>query len=58
MLGHRSARLAAALLLALLFGWWVRSWRQPSTPRAPLPAATQPPSSFSEPAAKSSFPDE
>lgn len=58
MLGHRSARLAAALLLALLFGWLVRSQRHRGLSDTPQPAEAQTPSSFQESSAKASFPDE
>lgn len=56
MLASRSARLAAMLLLALLFGWTVRAHRKggtsamPSTPPSETPPLHEP--------AKSSFPDE
>ncbi|MFO1486472.1 MAG: hypothetical protein U1F71_24125 [Verrucomicrobiaceae bacterium] len=57
MLGSRSTRLAATLLLALLFGWTVRAWRHAGvTTNSPVttPATSEP----VESANKSSFPDE
>lgn len=35
MLPSRSARLAAILLLVLLFGWTVRAWRKGQTTHLP-----------------------
>jgi|GEM_PF-3991111 len=40
MLPSRSARLAAILLLVLLFGWTMRAWRKGTTTHLP---AIQPP---------------
>ncbi len=56
MLASRSARLAATLLLALLFGWTVRAYRKGDTSVMPItpPSETMP---LNEPP-KSAFPDE
>lgn len=55
MLPTRSARLAALLLMALLFGWTVRSCRKGKTTNLPPPAPTAAPLHETPP---SSFPDE
>ncbi|MFZ2276265.1 MAG: hypothetical protein WAW39_00640 [Prosthecobacter sp.] len=55
MLPTRSARLAALLLLALLFGWTVRSSRKGKTTNLPPPAPIAVPLQDTPP---SSFPDE
>lgn len=56
MLASRSARLAAILLLALLFGWMMRAYRKGETTAIPVsvPAATVPVSETP----KNVFPDE
>ena len=56
MLSTRSARLAATLLLTLLFGWTVRSCRKGSTSPlpSPAPAVTTPVA----PPPNNTFPDE
>lgn len=56
MLSSRSARLAAILLLALLFGWTMRAFRKGETTTIPvsIPAAMTP---VNEPP-KNTFPDE
>jgi hypothetical protein len=57
MLTTRSTRLAAGILLLLLFGWSVRSWRKGGvTTTAPPAAAMEPADEEEEP--KISFPDE
>ncbi len=56
MLETRSARLAAVLLLTLLFGWKVRSCRKGAT--TPLPTAIPAMKAPVDGAAKNSFPDE
>ena len=56
MLASRSARLAAILLLALLFGWTARAYRKGTT--TPIPSA---PSAVTVPInepPKTAFPDE
>lgn len=56
MLTTRSARLAAGILLLLLFGWSVRSWRKGGvTLNPPPPVLAEPPS---EDKPQISFPDE
>lgn len=56
MLASRSARLAAMLLLALLFGWTVRAYRKGETTAIPItpPAMSVP----VEETLKTVFPDE
>jgi hypothetical protein len=56
MLSSRSARLAATLLLTLLFGWTVRACRKGTTTSAPppVPALSAPPYK----ATPQTFPDE
>ena len=56
MLASRSARLAAMLLLALLFGWTVRAYRKGETTAIPAtpPSATVPVNEIP----KTAFPDE
>lgn len=57
MLTTRSTRLAAGILLLLLFGWSVRSWRKGGvTATAPPAAVMEPADEEEEP--KISFPDE
>ena len=56
MLTTRSTRLAAGILLLLLFGWGVRSWRKGGVTTTPPPTAVTEPVSEEEP--KISFPDE
>lgn len=56
MLSTRSARLAAILLLALLFGWQVRGCRNGTTQA--LPTATPASSTSQEEAPKTTFPVE
>ncbi|MEZ5386929.1 MAG: hypothetical protein R3F13_15580 [Prosthecobacter sp.] len=57
MLTTRSARLAAGILLLLLFGWSVRSWRKGGvTTSTPSPAVSEVPAE--EDAPQISFPDE
>ncbi|MCB1275601.1 hypothetical protein [Prosthecobacter sp.] len=56
MLPSRSARLAATLLIALLFGWVVRTYRKGGTSTIPVPSpALAAPKN--EPSANT-FPDE
>ncbi len=56
MLASRSARLAATLLLALLFGWTVRAYRKGEAPAQPVaPASLAAPI---EEIPKTAFPDE
>lgn len=56
MLASRSARLAAILLLALLFGWTVRAYRKGETTGIPVsaPAVMTPVNETP----KTAFPDE
>ena len=56
MLSSGSTRLAAILLLVLLFGWTVRAWRKGGTTAIPAtkPAAATPVTEIR----KNSFPDE
>lgn len=56
MLPTRSARLAATLLLTLLFGWNVRACRKGTT--TPLPITTPAVNSPVDVPPKNSFPDE
>ncbi len=56
MLSSRSARLAAILLLSLLFGWTMRAYRKGGTTTIPvsIPAAMTPVNE----SPKNTFPDE
>ena len=56
MLSSRSARLAATLLLTLLFGWTVRAYRKGTTTSAPPPAPAPSAPSYKSP--PQNFPDE
>jgi hypothetical protein len=56
MLSSRSTRLAATLLLALLFGWTVRVWRKGGT--TAIPSATPAIIAPINDTPKNSFPDE
>ena len=56
MLSTRSARLAATLLLTLLFGWTVRSCRKGSTTTLPSPLPSVP--APVAPPQNNTFPDE
>ncbi|MGV3663410.1 MAG: hypothetical protein ACO1TE_24780 [Prosthecobacter sp.] len=59
MLSTRSARLAAALLLALLLGWVVRAQRKGQAAPVPMPAPTKAaPSRTVDKSPTNSFPDE
>lgn len=55
MLSSRSARLAAILLLTLLFGWTVRAYRKGATTVPAAPPAARP---ALDALPKNSFPDE
>jgi len=56
MLSTRSARLAATLLLTLLFGWTVRACRKGSTTTLPSPSPSVP--APVAPPPNNTFPDE
>ncbi len=56
MLTTRSARLAAGILLLLLFGWSARSWRTGGVTTTPPPEVSTEPADEEEP--KIYFPDE
>lgn len=56
MLSSRSTRLAATLLMALLFGWVVRAWRTSApSPQPASPAVMRAPA---DEKSNNAFPDE